>query len=127
MAVYACCTGGIVRDLIAVDPDGPSLAERYHPDVVALLVPVPDGADVAVGWSWDGGQFSPPAAAGPPTAAQMRATRARLLSGSDWTQLADAPLASELRAAWAVYRQALRDVPQQVGFPADVTWPAAPG
>ena len=127
MAVYACCTGGIVRELVTVDPDGPSLAERYHPDVVAMLVPVPDGAGVAVGWSWDGAQFAPPAAMPPPTAAQLRATRALLLSACDWTQLADAPLASEPRAAWAVYRQALRDVPQQPGFPADVAWPAPPG
>jgi len=38
----------------------------------------------------------------------MRHQRDRLLTASDWTQTADAPVD---RAAWAVYRQALRDAP----------------
>ena len=57
----------------------------------------------------------------------VRITRDSLLSLSDWTQLADAPLSAALRAEWAVYRQSLRDVPAQSGFPLDVIWPAAPG
>ena len=40
--------------------------------------------------------------------ANMRAHRDRLLVGSDWTQVADAPVDRE---AWASYRQALRDLP----------------
>ena len=55
-------------------------------------------------------------------AAGVRAQRDRLLSASDWTQLADAPVD---QAAWATYRQALRDLPEQDGFP-DVAMPAAP-
>ncbi|MGA0926980.1 MAG: phage tail assembly chaperone [Burkholderiaceae bacterium] len=38
----------------------------------------------------------------------MRATRNQLLAASDWTQVADAPVD---RAAWATYRQQLRDAP----------------
>lgn len=53
-------------------------------------------------------------------AAEVRGKRARLLYDSDWTQLADAPVN---QAAWATYRQALRDITQQPGFPTDVTWP----
>ena len=30
------------------------------------------------------------------------------------------------RAAWKTYRQALRDVPQQEGFPTNITWPTEP-
>ena len=56
-------------------------------------------------------------------AQQVRAERNRLLIESDWTQLADSPVD---KTAWATYRQALRDLPQQVGFPSDVTWPVAP-
>jgi len=52
-----------------------------------------------------------------------RSKRNGLLSKSDWTQVADAPVD---QAAWATYRQALRDVPDQAGFPADVIWPVAP-
>ena len=56
-------------------------------------------------------------------AAQVRGERDRLLADSDWTQVPDAPVD---QAAWATYRQALRDVPQQDGFPEEVTWPSKP-
>jgi len=55
--------------------------------------------------------------------AEIRAMRNQLLAASDWTQVADAPVD---QAAWATYRQALRDVPQQAGFPDDVAWPHKP-
>jgi len=41
----------------------------------------------------------------------MRNARNVFLKGSDWTQTVDAPLTDEQRAAWATYRQALRDAP----------------
>ena len=47
-------------------------------------------------------------------AANKRAERDRLLAESDRTQLPDAPFDA---AAWAIYRQALRDFPDQEGFP----------
>jgi hypothetical protein len=56
----------------------------------------------------------------------VRNERDRLLAESDWTQLADAPLADEEKAVWAATRQALRDVPQQTGFPHAVAWPEGP-
>lgn len=56
--------------------------------------------------------------------AAIKESRARLLSGSDWTQLPDVPLAT--KAAWATYRQALRDITQQPGYPMDVSWPTPP-
>lgn len=56
-------------------------------------------------------------------AAQVRGQRARLLFESDWTQVADAPVDA---SAWAIYRQALRDVSEQSGFPITVVWPTKP-
>ena len=53
----------------------------------------------------------------------MRRQRTEKLANSDWTQVADAPVD---KAVWATYRQALRDVPTQAGFPWTVTWPDAP-
>lgn len=53
----------------------------------------------------------------------IRADRDARLANSDWTQVADAPVD---QTAWAAYRQALRDVPTQAGFPWDVTWPTEP-
>jgi hypothetical protein len=48
------------------------------------------------------------------------------LTFTDWTQLPDAPLTAETKAAWAAYRQALRDVPEQAGFPYVIEWPEQP-
>ena len=54
---------------------------------------------------------------------QARAERNYKLTQCDWTQLADS---TADKAAWATYRQALRDVPDQAGFPWEITWPVAP-
>ena len=55
-----------------------------------------------------------------------RARRDLLLADSDWTQLTDSALTEEKKTEWATYRQALRDVPAQDGFPRDITWPDEP-
>lgn len=57
---------------------------------------------------------------------RLRADRDRLLSACDWTQMPDSALTDELRADWAAYRQALRDLPETVSDPAAVEWPVAP-
>ena len=56
-------------------------------------------------------------------AKNVREQRATKLAECDWTQVADAPVD---KAAWATYRQALRDVPSQEGFPWTITWPTQP-
>ena len=56
---------------------------------------------------------------------KVRSKRNQLLQESDWTQLPDVPIAT--KDAWAVYRQALRDITEQPGFPFDVVWPQPPG
>lgn len=56
-------------------------------------------------------------------AASQRAERNRRLSESDWTQVLDAPVN---QAAWATYRQSLRDITTQTGFPWEVSWPEMP-
>jgi hypothetical protein len=55
-------------------------------------------------------------------AARVRAERNRRLAASDWTQVADAPVD---RAAWAAYRQALRDITSHPQWP-DMEWPWPP-
>lgn len=57
-------------------------------------------------------------------AAKVRELRNEKLSACDWTQLADTP--GQTRAAYVQYRQDLRNVPQQAGFPWSITWPAEP-
>lgn len=60
-------------------------------------------------------------------AAKVRAKRGELLAESDREVLPDRNNAqSEEYTAWAEYRQALRDIPEQEGFPYDIVWPAKP-
>jgi hypothetical protein len=56
-------------------------------------------------------------------AKSVRQQRGEKLKESDWTQVADAPVD---QAAWAEYRQALRDVTAQSGFPWTIDWPVQP-
>ena len=56
----------------------------------------------------------------------IREKRDALLKACDWTQTGDAPLGEARQEAWRTYRQLLRDVPQQAGFPYTVVWPGAP-
>lgn len=58
-------------------------------------------------------------------AKKVRVRRNTLLSDSDWTQVADAPVDT---AAWATYRQALRDITDHANFPylEEADWPTKP-
>lgn len=56
-------------------------------------------------------------------AERIRADRNRKLANCDWTQVADAPVD---KAAWATYRQGLRDVTAQAEFPWNIDWPTQP-
>lgn len=122
-------------EVIDFDPAG-----RFHPAVEALFTVVPDhvrtGARLV-----DGEWVNPPEP--PPLTPEMIAAQQELaettarerqatlvredrnsrLTSSDWTQTLDAPVDQQ---AWATYRQALRDLPSQVGFPDDVVWPTPP-
>ena len=55
--------------------------------------------------------------------AGVRAQRDLLIAACDWTQLPDVPL--NTKAAWATYRQALRDITKQAD-PKNITWPTSP-
>jgi len=56
----------------------------------------------------------------------VRRERNQKLADSDWTQISDSPLSDSDKTAWQTYRQGLRDIPNQVGFPTNVTWPVEP-
>lgn len=53
----------------------------------------------------------------------LREERNQRLASCDWTQLPDSPMD---RAAWAAYRQALRDLPSVYGGEGPIPWPVAP-
>jgi len=56
----------------------------------------------------------------------VRTERDLRLKATDWTQLKDTALDANEMVLWQSYRQALRDVPQQAGFPATIDWPEQP-
>jgi len=55
-------------------------------------------------------------------ALQVRMERDRLLAETDWMALSDTSMTLD----WTTYRQALRDITGQAGFPYSVTWPTKP-
>lgn len=56
-------------------------------------------------------------------ATSVRNSRNQLLKDSDWTQVLDVPVDKD---AWAIYRQELRDITGQEGFPFTIVWPTQP-
>ena len=61
-------------------------------------------------------------------AKEVRDQRNQLLTQSDWTQMNDSPLSNDSRAAWATYRQDLRDITSSANWPylTDADWPTKP-
>jgi len=55
----------------------------------------------------------------------VRGQRNEILSKSDFTQLADAPITAEKKTEWATYRQSLRNITTQTD-PFNITWPVSP-
>ena len=135
---------GTIRDI-----SSGNLTDNYHPDVAALYTTdVPDttvnGATLVDGVWTNPLPFLLPLPPPPPvprTAAEIaaqeaasiaamnadaavvvRATRNSSLAATDWRAVSDLVLSNE----WATYRQALRDVSAQEGFPNDITWPTQP-
>lgn len=56
----------------------------------------------------------------------VRDKRGHLISDCDWTQLPDSPLSATETAAWATYRQSLRDITNVFATPNEVIWPQPP-
>ena len=56
--------------------------------------------------------------------AKIRVARDAKLTACDWTQTLDSPINN--KSAWATYRQELREITKQSGFPWTITWPTDP-
>ena len=59
-------------------------------------------------------------------ASAIRSERNALLSASDWVVILHTEKGTNIPALWELYRQALRDITAQAGFPHSVTWPTKP-
>ena len=105
----------VIKDNIVVNT-----IEVESLDFMPNLIDAEQGG--SIGWIYDGKNLIPPDNS-EKQAEEIRKQRDELLVKSDWTQVADAPVDVQ---AWATYRQALRDVPNQQGFPWSVEWPEKP-
>ena len=59
-------------------------------------------------------------------AKEARAKRDRLLIESDWVTIRAMDTGDPVPTEWQTYRQALRDIPEQTGFPEEIDWPQEP-
>jgi hypothetical protein len=111
-------TTGELENIVVVDPNN-------LPEVPAGCR-MEDETGGVIGQRWTGSAWEYPLSV---LEAQGRAERDRLLLEVDavaGNALRWAALDAGTQAAWATYRQALLDVPQQAGFPNTVTWPTKP-
>jgi len=70
-------------------------------------------------------EYSPPGPTDDEKWLQIKASRDSLLAQSDWTQLGDSPLTTAKKNEWKAYRQALRDMTENIDVN-NVVWPVAP-
>lgn len=116
---HAVIKNNVVDNIILVSPV----------DAVAFsAIPIPENLPVDIGWLYDGESFHP----APPNIEKLsleaRIKRDQLLVESDVFVLPDrwAAMTPDQQKAWSEYRQLLRDIPNQVGFPIEIIWPNKP-
>lgn len=90
---------------------------RYH-QIDNELIPFTPEEEA----EWDAMESAWAAGANDRAAAEVRTERNQKLAETDWTALSDVTMSDEMIA----YRQALRDITTQDGFPNEVTWPTKP-
>ena len=101
-------------------PDGQQRPGGYSYTTYEARMALPDGAPDSAPDAWAAVIKRADYDA---AAAEIRAERDKRIAATDWTVLGDAKTA---KADWREYRQALRDVPEQAGFPYAVQWPTRP-
>ncbi len=107
LAIYALIEGGVVINAVVSDN---KLDESW----------VLCSGEAGIGWSYDGTNFTENVLN--QTEEQIRMERDRLLEETDFYALPDVSMSSEM----TTYRQALRDLTEQKGFPDTIEWPTKP-
>jgi hypothetical protein len=114
---------GVCVNIIVAETEDPaflSSEQSYAPD-----------HNGEVGWVWGGSAWIEPVVEAPAlshedAAASVRRERDARLLASDWVVVLAYERGEAVPQLWLDYRQALRDVPTQVGFPYSVEWPTTP-
>jgi hypothetical protein len=107
------------RDFVAghpLDAAGKQRSEPFFLEWRTKAIAQPEAAAMIALWPKHEAAFA---------ADEARTRRDFLIARCDWTQAGDVPEAT--REKYRAYRQTLRDVPQQPGFPLDIDWPELPG
>lgn len=117
--------GGFYTDQIHGENMPSDALEITRDDHAALFVAQSAGKVIRPGQTGRPVAVDPPDPGDEELARRARGKRDALLSSSDWTQLPD--VASGLATAYQSYRQALRDITAQAGFPRAIEWPYSPG
>lgn len=126
MTIYfSKTTGGFYDDAIhgAMPGDAVEITAEQH---AALLAGQGAGQRI-VGDSGGNPVLADPEPLTPEELSAMaRAERDRLITQTDYLLMPDYPISEDDLIATKMYRQALRDVPAQPGFPVDIEWPQKP-
>lgn len=112
---------------LGLDP----VLETPAPTTTRYQTAVKDGVEQVNGnwqWKWKVVEMSDEAKAAldAQQANAVRATRDQKIAETDWIVIKNLELNQNVPGVWEVYRQSLRDVPAQAGFPWDITWPVKP-
>ncbi|MGE4410496.1 MAG: tail fiber assembly protein [Sphingobium sp.] len=124
---YSAATGGFYDDTVhsIIPDDARHITAKKH---AALIATQTEGKHITADADGNPVAIDQPPLTTDQALTLLRARRDRLLSACDYTQMQDYPISTETRAAWAAYRQTLRDLPDTVADdPATVTWPEPPG
>ncbi len=125
MKTWAFIVADRVAEIISIEADGPPLAERFHPDIVAACVVVPEGSAVAEGWGWDGAAFVPPVAEVVVPVVPASITRSELLLGLAGAGLitgAEAMAAATTGAVPAAIDEVFDKLPAAEALAARIKW-----
>jgi len=99
---------------------------EVHPDLTWVDI---SDSSVDIGWEYDGSSFVEPLG-NTPTSEQIkflvRHDRDKLLEKTDWVVVKHNELGTPIPQEWLDYRQALRDITEQSGFPEEIEWPQEP-
>ena len=116
--MWALINNSIVAEITDIDPNG-----RFHPS----LTWVECDSTTKPGDVYGGeGHTAPLPLDGNVLAQLARQRRDALLAECDWVSLRATDSGGSMHEAWHTYRQDLRDIPEQQGFPHAIVWPSAP-
>ena len=112
----------VFEDIPPEKPKQPYDSWTYDEETNEWVPPVAK-PDVDAEWDEDSQEWIP----GPEVLARdTRGKRDRLLAESDWVTIRATDIGDPVPTEWLDYRQALRDIPDQTGFPEEIDWPQEP-